>query len=77
MIKVIATVALGLSLVACGDKTQVVTGKGVKNDAAPHTGVGASQYMGEGWKAGDRGSWEQQLKVRAQYGQNDYTRASN
>lgn len=73
MIKVIATVALGLSLVACGDKT----GKGVKNDAAPHTGVGASQYMGEGWKAGDRGSWEQQLKARAQYGQNDYTRASN
>jgi hypothetical protein len=77
MIKVIATVALGLSLVACGDKPQVMTGKGVKNDAAPHTGVGASQYMGEGWKAGDRGSWEQQLKARAQYGQNDYTRASN
>jgi hypothetical protein len=77
MIKVIATVALGLSLAACGDQPQVMTGKGVKNDAAPHTGVGASQYMGEGWKAGDRGSWEQQLKARAQYGQNDYTRASN
>ena len=77
MIKVVATVALGLSLAACGDQSQVMTGKAVKNDAAPYTGVGASQYMGEGWKAGDRGSWEQQLKARAQYGQNDYTRASN
>ena len=45
MIKVIATVALGLSLVACGDKPQVVTGKGVKNDAAPHTGVGGSACL--------------------------------
>jgi hypothetical protein len=77
MIKMVAILALGLSLAACGDQPQVAMGKGVKNDAAPHTGVGASQYMGEGWKAGDRGSWEQQLKARAQYGQNDYTRASN
>ena len=77
MIKAFVAVALGLALAACGDAPQVMTGKGVKQDAAPHTGVGASQYMGEGWKAGDRGSWEQQLKARAQYGQNDYTRMGN
>jgi hypothetical protein len=26
---------------------------------------------------GDRNSWEQQLKSRAQYGMNDYTRVSS
>jgi hypothetical protein len=27
-----------------------------------------------GWAPGDKGSWEQQLKSRTQYGQNDYQR---
>ena len=63
---------LGLS--ACGEKPQEMTGHGVKQDGAAYTGVGQSQYAQPGWKAGDKGSWEQQLKARAQYGQNDYTR---
>ena len=29
-----------------------------------------------GWKAGDQKSWEQQLKARGQYGQNEYTRVN-
>jgi hypothetical protein len=32
-------------------------------------------YAAPGWKAGDKTSWEQSLRARAQYGQNDYTRA--
>lgn len=70
----LALSAVLLGLVACGDKPQVLTGGGVKQDNAPYAGVGDSQYAQKGWTAGDRNSWEQQLKARAQYGQNDYTR---
>ncbi len=66
-----------LALVACGDQPQELTGEGIQHDSAPYQGVGSSQYAQEGWKPGDRSSWEQQLKTRAQYGQNDYTRMSN
>lgn len=70
----VALVAL-LGLAACGEKPQEIhQGSGVKQDASAYSGVGNSQYAQPGWKAGDKGSWEQQLKARAQYGQNDYTR---
>ena len=70
-----ALVAL-LSLAACGDAPQEISGSGVKQDGAPYTGVGKSQYANTGWTAGDKGSWEQQLKARAQYGQNEYSRTT-
>ncbi len=60
------------ALSACGEKPQEMGG--VRSDAAPYTGVGKSQYAQGGWTTGDKTSWEQQLKSRAQYGQNDYTR---
>ncbi len=66
--------AAALALSACGDKPQGMGG--IRSDAAPYTGVGQSQYQQPGWKAGDQGSWEQQLKARAQYGMNDYTRVA-
>jgi hypothetical protein len=69
----VALVAL-LGLAACGEKPQELNASGVKQDASSYSGVGNSQYVQPGWKAGDKGSWEQQLKARAQYGQNDYTR---
>jgi hypothetical protein len=78
MMKRLTILALALSatlgLVACGEKPQDMTGKGVKQDGEPYAGVGKSQYVQGGWTAGDKGSWEQQLKARAQYGQNDYQR---
>ncbi|WP_442908428.1 hypothetical protein [Hydrogenophaga sp. SL48] len=70
----IALAAAALALVACGETPQDLTGQGVKQDGAPYAGVGSSQYAQAGWKVGDKASWEQQLKARAQYGQNDYTR---
>ncbi len=73
MLRLLALTAV-LGLAACGEQPQDMTGGGVKQDVAPYQGVGSSQYAQAGWKAGDKGSWEQQLKVRAQYGQNDYTR---
>jgi opacity protein-like surface antigen len=73
----LAAVAAALvALTACGDQPQEMR-SGVKQDAAPYKGVGKSQYAHGGWNAGDRSSWEQQLKTRAQYGQNDYTRMPN
>ncbi|QHE77462.1 hypothetical protein [Hydrogenophaga sp. PBL-H3] len=72
----IVAVALALGLAACGDKPQEISGSGVKQDGTPYSGVGKSQYAQGGWSVGDKASWEQQLKARAQYGQNDYTRMS-
>ena len=72
LISLALVAAAGLS--ACGDAPQEITGQGVKQDGAPYTGVGQSQYVQTGWTTGDKTSWEQQLKSRAQYGQNDYQR---
>ena len=59
----------GLS--ACTEKPQ--TGGGAKQDATPYAGTG-SNFTQPGWKAGDKAGWEQHLKARQQYGQNEYTR---
>ena len=64
-------VASVVGLSACGEKAQTL---GTKNDAKPHSGA-APAFMAEGWKAGDPIGWEQQLRTRAQYGQNDHTRS--
>ncbi|MFM9998057.1 MAG: hypothetical protein ACKVP1_04025 [Burkholderiaceae bacterium] len=60
-----------LALTACGEKPQTLGSP--KSDAAPYTGTG-KPYAESGWKAGDRTSWESQLKARTQQGQNDYNR---
>jgi opacity protein-like surface antigen len=75
-LSVIALACAGLvGLAACGQKAQEnATGQAIKNDVASYAGVGKSQYAQGGWTAGDRSSWEQQLKARTQHGQNDYQR---
>jgi len=67
-------VAAAATLSACGEKPQEMGG--TRSDAAPYVGVGKSQYQQPGWKVGDKASWEQQLKSRAQYGMNEYSRAT-
>ncbi|CAN7597776.1 MULTISPECIES: hypothetical protein [unclassified Variovorax] len=67
-----------LLLAACGEKPQT-NAEGVKLDAAPWTGTGTQQNAGtaftaSGWQVGDKNAWQQQLKTRAQNGQNDYVR---
>jgi hypothetical protein len=69
---VIILAAVG-ALAACGDKAQ--TASGIKSDTQHFTGTGMA-YQATGWKQGDRNSWEQQLKVRAQQGQNDYVKVN-
>jgi hypothetical protein len=66
-----------LALAACGETPQTASAAGVKVDRAVYQGVGDSPFVAPGWQAGDRASWQAELKARAQYGQNDYTRMSN
>jgi hypothetical protein len=58
-------------LAACGEKPQTMGG--VRGDVAPYQGV-ENQYAAPGWKAGDKTSWEQGLKARAQNTQNEYSK---
>jgi hypothetical protein len=68
-------VILTAGLTACGDKAQELAGQ-PKVDAAPYTGTGVKVFTESDWKAGDKNSWAQQLKTRAQYGQNDHSRSN-
>ena len=75
MIKhILLAAASVLALSACGEKPQGIGG--VKQDTPPFNGTGESKFAQPGWKAGDKNSWEQQLRTRAQNGQNDYTRVN-
>ena len=58
-------------LAACGEKPQTMGG--VKNDVAAFQGA-KNPFVAAGWKAGDKTSWEQGLKARAQNTQNEYSK---
>jgi major membrane immunogen (membrane-anchored lipoprotein) len=72
MIKRMSLIVLSVAaLTACGEKAQML---GTKNDATAYSGA-TNSFVEAGWTAGDKTSWEQHLRARAQYGQNDNTRA--
>jgi hypothetical protein len=61
-----------LSLGACGERPQ--TASGGKSDVSAFQGAD-NQFVAPGWKPGDKTSWEQGLKARAQNTQNEYSKA--
>lgn len=61
-----------LALAGCAEREQ--TASGIKSDVQPFQGTNRP-FTAQGWKPGDRASWEQQLKVRTVQGQNDYAKA--
>jgi hypothetical protein len=61
-----------LLLAACTEHPQTI-GTNARADAEPFQGTG-KPFQLQGWKAGDKTSWESQLKVRTQMGQNDYNK---
>jgi len=71
--KYLLTLIVAVGLTACGDKPQSLGTPA--QDTAPSAGTG-KVYTVAGWKAGDKASWESQLKARAQYGQNDHSRTN-
>ena len=70
LIGVAAAAAALLS--GCGEKPQTLGG--VKSDVAAFQGTD-NRYAAPGWKAGDKTSWEQALKARANNTQNEYSKA--
>ena len=66
----IATAAV-MVLAACGEKPQTLGG--TRNDVASYQGA-ANKFVAPGWKPGDKTSWEQGLKARAQNTQNEYSK---
>jgi len=69
---VIAALAAAAALAACGDRTQTIK-SGVITDTPSFQGTGKA-YAAQGWKQGDKASWEQQVKTRTQNTQNEYTK---
>ena len=63
---------LGLS--ACTEHPQERGGQRVVGTPASQ-GTG-SQFVAPGWKPGDAASWDEQLRTRALYGQNEYSRTT-
>jgi hypothetical protein len=60
-------------LSACVEKQQTAATR--QADDKPWQGLAAGQSADAGWKAGDKAAWDEQLRNRAQRGQNEYTRA--
>ncbi|WP_232540052.1 hypothetical protein [Azohydromonas aeria] len=73
LIMIVAAAAALCGLAACGESPQEVGVKHVKSDKPAHSGAQAA-YSAPGWNAGDRASWEQQIRTRGQ-GQNEYARS--
>jgi hypothetical protein len=66
-----ACVALAFGAAGCAEKAQTkVAGVG---DAAAYKGS-TGPYNSAGWKPGDQASWDEQMRARTQYGQNEYSR---
>jgi major membrane immunogen (membrane-anchored lipoprotein) len=68
--------ASAVLLVGCGEKPQALGGKVRASDTKASDGTTQAAYAAPGWKAGDAKSWETQLNVRTQQGQNEYTRTA-
>lgn len=74
VVKALMAAGLVMALAACGEKPQELTSN--KSDGPAYKGVGSSKFAAPGWKAGDKSGWEQQLKTRAQNGQNEYSKTN-
>jgi len=70
LIGLISMALLTLLVSACSEKPQFLGSN--KSDAAAYTGA-KNPYVEKGWNAGDKTSWEMQLRARAQ-NQNEYTK---
>ncbi len=67
-----ALLAVAVALSACGESTS--GSKSTKKaDGKAWEGAGPT-FAAAGWKPGDKASWDEQMRVRAQ-SQNDYARA--
>ncbi len=61
-----------LSLAACSERDQSITGSTVKSDGKPWQGA-KNDFVASGWTPGDEESWKKQIRTRGQ-NQNEYVR---
>ena len=73
MKRILRVAVLAAGHAARGEKAQTVQPAMKKSDGKAWDGA-QNAYVAEGWKAGDKASWETQLRQRAQ-SQNEYNRA--
>jgi len=67
-------ISAAMLLAACTEQPQTI-GSNSRADKAAFEGTGvAPPFTAAGWKSGDKTSWESELKVRTQMGQNDYNK---
>ena len=71
-VRIVGAVLVAVALGACGEKPQTTNSSAKKSDTRVYEG-GQTHYSAAGWKAGDSGSWEEQMRVRVQH-QNEYVR---
>ena len=64
--------ALAAVLAACTEQPQTTQESGKKSDTRAYQGA-ANPFVAAGWKVGDSGSWEEQMRMRVQ-NQNEYIR---
>jgi len=64
--------ALAVVLAGCGEKPQTLDADTKKVDAKAWE-PSNSPYLAGGWKSGDKTSWDEQMRTRAQ-AQNEYVR---
>ena len=69
---ILSITAAALLLGGCAEREQ--TASGVKSDKEPFQGSSHAAFLAPDWKAGDRSSWEQHMKVRTVRGQNEYAK---
>ncbi len=70
--RLVIVAALAAALAACGEKPQTAATK--KSDGKPWEGA-QNSFVAQGWKAGDKDSWDAQMRTRSQ-GQNEYSRSA-
>ena len=64
-------IAAAVGVAGCGEKPQTATQR--KVDATAYSGSTVGGYTEQGWKPGDKTSWEGQMRERNK-GQNEYGR---
>ena len=73
MKRILILMLLAAGLAACGEKDQSLVTSAAKPDGKPWQAA-AGPHTVKGWTAGDKTSWETQLRTRAQT-QNEYAKA--
>lgn len=70
--ELIGLAVVALAATGCTEKPQTIGSSRVA-DEVPYAGS-KYPYAAPGWTAGDEKSWREQLRVRTQRGQNEYSR---